>query len=616
MTRAPRVRRRTIRAGIVAGVLVLGAALAGFVSGAAPASAAKPKTITFTVGVHNNADSFNPFLGFEVESYEVWALEYDYMVGYKMADMSPKPALATSWKTSDHGLTWTFNIRTGVKWSDGKPLTAADIAYTYNRVLHGPIEQQNWAAYLASVDTVTAPNATTVVIRLKTRNAVLPLLPIPIVPEHIWKNVSEKELKTYTNEKNVVGSGPFRLVSGSVSGSTYILQRNPHYWGGTPHIDRVVFRIYNAEDTLVAALKKGDVDFAEDLAPLQLKALSKLSNIKTILGDSPGFDEIGFNTGAVDTKTGKPKGNGNPAVRDPKFRFALNFAIDRADLVRKVYQGGASPAVTVIPPAYPDYAWSPPSSDAPRYDPKKAEQLLDAAGYRVGKDGWRTMPDGKPIGTLRLAARTDSQTSLGTMTFLKEWLNDIHLRAKVVGMESGKLTTTILDGDYDMFQWGWYVEPDPNSILSDFTCSQLDASSDSWYCNKAYDRLFAEQHAEIDHTKREAIVKQMEQMLYDQAPYLVTTYSKIGEAYRSDRFHGFVPQPNPGGIYLFQYGAYNYIHLLPGPATGGGGGGSSSATSNTGVVIGSLVGGVLLFTAGGLFGGWVGYRRASVDFRE
>jgi peptide/nickel transport system substrate-binding protein len=202
------------------------------------------------------------------------------------------------------------------------------------------------------------------------------------------------------------------------------------------------------------------------------------------------------------------------------------------------------------------------------------------------------------------------------MTFLKEWLNDIHLRAKVVGMESGKLTTTILDGDYDMFQWGWYVEPDPNSILSDFTCSQLDASSDSWYCNKAYDRLFAEQHAEIDHTKREAIVKQMEQMLYDQAPYLVTTYSKIGEAYRSDRFHGFVPQPNPGGIYLFQYGAYNYIHLLPGPATGGGGGGSSSATSNTGVVIGSLVGGVLLFTAGGLFGGWVGYRRASVDFRE
>jgi peptide/nickel transport system substrate-binding protein len=184
-------------------------------------------------------------------------------------------------------------------------------------------------------------------------------------------------------------------------------------------------------------------------------------------------------------------------------------------------------------------------------------------------------------------------------------------------MESGKLTTTILDGDYDMFQWDWFVEPDPDAILSVFTCAQRDASSDSWYCNKAYDRLYAKQHAEIDHAKRIAIVKQMEQMLYDQAPYVVTVYSKIGEAYRSDRFHGFVPQPNPGGVYLFQYGAYNYVHLLAGPATAtGSGGGSSSATSNTGVVIASLVGGVLLFTAGGLFGGWVGYRRASVDFRE
>jgi peptide/nickel transport system substrate-binding protein len=319
----------------------------------------------------------------------------------------------------------------------------------------------------------------------------------------------------------------------------------------------------------------------------------------------------------VNTKTGKPIGNGNPAVLDPKFRFALNFAIDRADLARKVYQGGASPAVTIIPPAYRDYLWSPPSSDAPRYDPQKADRLLDEAGYKVGKDGWRTLPNGKPIGTLRLAARSEEEASLGTMNFLKEWLNGIHIKSKVVPMESGKLTTTILAGDYDLFQWDWFVEPDPDSILSVFTCAQRNASSDSWYCNKAYDKLYAEQHAELNRAKRIAIIKQMEQILYDDAPYVVTVYTKIGEAYRSDRFHGFVPQPNPGGIFLMQYGAYNYVHLQPGSASAStSGAGSSAATSHTGVVIGSLVGGVLLFAAGGLFGGWVGYRRASVDFRE
>ena len=79
---------------------------------------------------------------------------YDYMVGYSMEDMSPVPALAESWETSDDGLTWTFDIREGVEWSDGEPLTAADIAYTYNRIIDGGPEAGNWGTYLTSVETV------------------------------------------------------------------------------------------------------------------------------------------------------------------------------------------------------------------------------------------------------------------------------------------------------------------------------------------------------------------------------------------------------------------------------------------------------------------------------
>jgi peptide/nickel transport system substrate-binding protein len=613
-----RRRNDRVRVAFVAGLLALGLVGAGAVSGtsaqaAVQSQAAKKKLTTFTVGIHNNADSFNPFLGFEAESYEVWALMYDYMISYRMSDMSPQPGLAKSWNTSDDGLTWTFDIRSGVQWSDGKPLTAADIAYTYNRILHGSTEQQNWASYLASVKTVTAPDATTVVLKLSKRNSVLPLLPMPIIPEHIWKNISEKQLKTYTNEKNVVGSGPFRLESGSVSGSTYIFKANPDYWGGKPSIDRLVFRVFKAEDTEVQALKKGDIDFAEDINPLQVRALSKAKNIKSILGDSPGFDEIAFNTGSVNTKDNKPIGNANPAVGDPKFRYALQFAIDRKDLAAKVYQGGGTAGVSIIPPAYKDYFWNPPASAAPTYDPKKAEQLLDAAGYKVGKDGWRTLPNGKPIGTLRLAARGESDTSPPTMQFMKEWLKDIHIRSKIVTMESGKLTTTILAGDFDMFQWGWYVEPDPDSILSDFTCGQRGGSSDSWYCSKQYDQLYNEQHSEIDHAKRADLVKQMQELLTKDAPYLVTAYYKIGEAYRSDRWHGFVPQPNPGGIYLFQYGVYNYIHIKPGPASGKK---HSASTSHTGVVVGSVVGGTVLLALALFFGIFARRRKASVDTRE
>lgn len=597
-------------------------------------SAASP--VTFTVGILNNVDSFNPFLGIEAESYEMWALMYDYMINYNMADMSPRPGLATSWDTSDNGLTWTFHIRTGVKWSDGKPLTAADIAYTYNRILHGSTESASWGSYLASVKTITAPNPTTVVLKLNKPNAVLPLLPIPILPKHIWEHVSEKQVKTYSNEPpDVVGSGPFRIVSGKASGSLYIFKANPTYWQGRPNIDRIVFRVYNAEDTLVQALKKGEVDFAEGISPLQVKALKGQPNITAQMGNSPSFDEIAFNTGSVDLKTGKPKGNPNPAVLDPKFRFALNFAIDRQAIAQRVYQGGGRPATTIIPPAYSRYHWTAPNKNAFAYDPKKAARLLTQAGYKLDSSGQRTMPDGSPMQPLRLFARSESPTSLGTMNFFQGYLKDLGIPSKITSMESGKLTNTILTGDYDAFQWGWYVEPDPDSMLSYFTCGQRGNWSDSWWCNKTYDKLYAEQHASTDQAQREAIVKRMQRMLYYAAPYLNTVYTTIGEAYRSDRFHCFVPQPNPGGVLLFQYGVNNYVHIQPvgkpcqnWPGSGetaqqvgdanGGSGRSASPSAGSGshstllivVVVAVLIG------LGGLLGGFAFYRRATTDDRE
>ena len=91
--------------------------------------------VTFTVAFNSDVDSLNPFLGVEATSYELWAITYDYLVNYSMKDMSPAPGLASSWDTSTDGRTWTFHLRDGVKWSDGRPLTAADVAFTYNRVL-------------------------------------------------------------------------------------------------------------------------------------------------------------------------------------------------------------------------------------------------------------------------------------------------------------------------------------------------------------------------------------------------------------------------------------------------------------------------------------------------
>jgi peptide/nickel transport system substrate-binding protein len=607
-------------AALLAACLVPALALPG-----APARAADEK-VTFTVALLNEVDSFNPFLGIEAPSYEAYALTYDYMISYNMENMAPEPGLATSWDTSDDGRTWTFHIRDGVKWSDGEPLTAADIAYTYNRVIDGGPEAASWSSYLRGATSITAPDATTVVLELKKPNAVLPLLPIPIIPEHVWKDVPEDQVKTYKAEPEdgqpVVGSGPFRFVEGSAGGSTYKFEANPDYWGGTPHIDEVVFRVYKSEDPAVQALIKGEVDFVENITAVQVRALQGRDGITAQNGDSPGFDEIAFNTGSVDTETGKPIGDPNPALLDAKFRHALGYGMDLDQIIERVYQGAGDPGSTIVPPGYTTYHWEPPEDEKFVYDPDRAGQLLDEAGYEMGPDGFRTMPNGDALDTLRLYARSESPTSLDTMNFFKEYLADLGIKSEVTAMESSKLTDVILEGNFDAFQWGWYVEPDPDGMLSYMTCDQRGGWSDSWYCNPEYDALYEKQHVETDDAVRAEQIKQMQQILYEDSPYLVTAYSTIGEAFRSDRFACLVQQPNPGGVWLIQYGVYNYVHMRPADQAGDCGGDTTATQAteagadggvSTGVLVGIGAAAVVVVVAGGVL---LLRRRGTVADRE
>jgi peptide/nickel transport system substrate-binding protein len=262
------------------------------------------------------------------------------------------------------------------------------------------------------------------------------------------------------------------------------------------------------------------------------------------------------------------------------------------------------------------------------FDLAKAGQLLDAAGYKLNSSGQRLEKDGKTQINLRLAARSDSTTSENTMNYFQHWLADLGIKSSVSYFSSSQLTNVIYKGDFDAFQWGWYVEPDPDSMLSYLTCAQRQHSSDSFYCNPAYDKLYNEQHVSTDPTQRVQQVKEMQQILYRDSPYLVTAYSSTGEAVRSDRFACFVPQPNPGGVWLEQYGIYNYLHIKPASqagncdsATAGGSltgavqatSGSGSSSSTGPFLIGAGVVVVLLLGLGGVT---MMRRRSTVEDRE
>ncbi|HEV3397716.1 MAG TPA: ABC transporter substrate-binding protein, partial [Actinomycetes bacterium] len=290
----------------------------------------------------------------------------------------------------------------------------------------------------------------------------------------------------------------------------------------------------------------------------------------TVAGDYSGFDELAFNTGAA-LDTGEPIGDGHPALKDKRVRQAIAHAVDKQALVDRVLGGYGSPATGVIPSLYADLTFQPGDGEAFNFDLAEANRRLDEAGYKdTDGDKVREMPDGSRPLKFRLFARQESNTSQQSVQFIQGWLRDIGIATEVKVVEENRLTEIIGQGEFDMFEWGWVVEPDPDYQLSTFTCGArrykqggdiLANLSDSFYCNPEYDKLYQQQKVTIDPAKRAEIVKQMQKMLYDDAPYVVTFYYDELQAYRSDRFTGFQAQPDPGGVVLFGYGTYSYRNI-------------------------------------------------------
>jgi peptide/nickel transport system substrate-binding protein len=568
------------------GALVLVASLVPVLI-SSPTARGADDPVKLRVGYFGEVDSFNPFLGIELTSHEAWSLTWDRLTEYPIGDITdePEPALATSWEESDDGLTWTFKLREDVDFSDGEQLTSADVKTTLDRIIDRGPEATNWKPYIGRRTKVEVLDDYTFRLKLARPNSSLPLLPMPILPEHIWKDISEDEVVGYAAEPEdgqpVVGSGPFRFVEGSAGGSIYRFEANKSYWDGAPSVDEIEFKVFKNTDLMVQALKKGDVDLVDGLNPPQVKQLQSEPNIEAVNANGFQFDY----TGAVDLETREPIGDGNPVLRDPKFRRALGYAINREQLVEKVHYDTAIAGASFIPPSMPKWRWDPSADEAFTFDLKKADELLDSAGYQRGPNGLRTRPDGEPIGTLRLLARKDSQTSKKTMGYLKEWLGELDIASEVKVVEENTLydfqsTGGGKVGNYDIFEWFWTHEGDPNFILAVPTCQQRGLTSDTWYCNARYDNLNVAQRGETDSSARVALIKQMQQIIYEDSPWLVTTYSTFGQAVRTDRFACLRSQPDPGGLLLLQLGVYNYKNMRPAAEAGDCGGVHNATTAS------------------------------------
>jgi len=523
-------------------------------TGGAPAPAATPSSQPLRIGWLSEPDTMNPLTTYSTEAVEVLQLVYDKLLDYDL-NLKPEPELATGYAYSSDGKSITYQLRTGVLWQDGQPLTADDVAYTYNLIHDNNLGQ--YAQFLTDLTSVQTPDPSTVVLNFSAPQAFDPALVIPIVPKHIWSKMNAKAIESYAND-TPIGSGPFKFVQWQ-KGASLTLARNGGWWGRPlPAPATVTWILYGNSDVMGQALRSGEVDIIPQVPPTVYDGLTGAPDIKTLALPSFSFHHIGFNVST------NPKSGGNPLLRQLAVRQALEYAVDRNQLVQLCLAGHGEPGDTIVPAGLTDWHLAIPASQQLNNDPAKAKQILDAAGYTVrDSSGVRQAPNGAKL-EFRLIAIATTDEDVCAAHLFQNAAAAVGIKLDLQTLDTNTLGNTVYNSsapNWDIFVWGWDSgTPDPSYMLGVPLCSQIGGNNDVYYCDKQYDALYNQQATTLDPVARKAITDQMQQMYYQNAAYLIMWYQDKLQAYRTDTWTNWTPVP--GGL-MFNFTRDNYLHIRP-----------------------------------------------------
>nr|WP_143827466.1 ABC transporter substrate-binding protein [Saccharomonospora viridis] len=601
-------RRGATLAALVAALLVV-VPLAASVQAAPAARAQSPQVLR--VALVQEIDHLNPFTASFASSAMIGRFAWEFLTLPSAEDATPTGGVAESWESSEDKLTWTFTIREGMTWSDGEPVTAHDAAFTFNKIMSDPKAAEANGSYVVNFKKVSAPDDRTLVIETEEPQASMTALDVPIVPEHVWSKIEDMhDPVTDSIEVVGVGSGPF-LIAEYRPNELVRMTANKDYWRGAPAYDELHFIKFENADAAVNALRNGEVDFVNRLTRAQFDSLKNEPNIETNQASGRRYRELLMNPGARNAD-GDAIGDGHPALQDVQVRRAIAMAIDPEVLVDKVLGGYGELPGGLVPPIYEDYHYVPDEDVRYSFDPDAANALLDEAGYRRGPDGVRVDSEGRRL-EFRLTGRASEDYAQRASDYIVSWLRDIGIEVTKNLVSDNEVDETTSSGHYDLAFSGWGTNPDPDYILSKQTCAALPAasgssSSNAFFCDETYDKLYAQQIAEMDPKKRAKLVLQAQARYYEMVPSLVLGYDNVLEAYRSDRFTGFVQQPEGEGQIMEQTGYWGFYGARPVE-----GAAESDSGLPTGVWLALGAGALALLAVGGTV---VVRRRATADDRE
>lgn len=492
----------------------------------------------FIIGDSTDITTTNAILGDNSPTNDYNLMVFETLYSSSPVDGSYGPGLADYWEISPDGLVYTFHLNQDATWHDGTPFTSADVQLSFD----AQATPETGSAYTGSfTETVASYQAVDDYTFEMTLNA--PLAPVvaignsycPIMPAHIWQDVPFAEWaqdpgSNGTDPSRVIGTGPF-MFGEWVQGESLTLNKNENYYLGAPNIDQIVFRVYPDVSSAVEALRAGEIDAFENVDPADVESLEGEPDLTVAIYDTLSFSFYGYNLDPEKT----------PLFQQREVRQALFYALDRQSIVDNIQLGMAEVAhgtQPVLSPAYaPDQI-----NTIYNYDPDKANQLLDEAGWTLGEDGVRVNADG-----LRLAFEVMYSAGSPATDQMVAYIQDawraigVEMTPNAVDFSTVLVPTITETYDYEIALLGfnWDITGDQRAMFA--TESYGPGFNFMRYSNPEYDELSEQANVELDEERRRELLIQASNIVNDDLPVGIISFRKDRTAYNETRVHNYHP---------------------------------------------------------------------------
>ncbi len=465
-------------------------------------------TLTYAQGAEPRG--LDPALVDDGESAKITCNIYEGLLKYDKDSTKAEPCLAKSWKVSSDGLTYTFQLRQGVKFQDGTAFNADAVVYNIERQLPPKAtKDMSYASFVyGSVKSVKAVDQNTVQITLKT----------PSTP--FLKNlamvfgapvVSPKALKDHNNnvDQAPCGTGPYKFVRWD-KGEDVVLVRNDNYWGEKAKTKNVIFKFIADNSARVVALNNGEADMIDGIDATVVDQIKSAGNKL--------YEAKGMTTNYLAYNTSRAPFN------DTKLRKAISQAVNVPELVKSLYRGYSDPATSILPTFMDGYDKS---ITQTAYDPSAAKAALKAAG--LTKVHMITYSNPRPYNTVNGQALAEA---------IQGYLTKVGVSCQIDSYDWTTYKSKITEGDYDVCFYGWNGDNgDPDNFMN--LMSVDDPSQNvARYKNLEYNKLIAQGLATPEGSARNAIYTKLEKTVAADNVWLTISHSKNLCAYRPN-IHGF-----------------------------------------------------------------------------